>query len=439
MNQPISQRHENRIISLLSDERFLKFLGQFIFITVLAIAVVVIFNTVITALASKNLAPNFSFLQNKAGFNIGGAEGYYSPDDTYGRAFQVGLENTIRVVVAGLILTTLLGVLVGITLLSRNFLIRTISKIYVEILRNTPLLVQLFAWYLIGVLALPPIRNAIEIPSNNPLIAMSAKGVYLAEVWPTPRFSTFLVFMLIGLGIAVIQWIYFGRVKEATGQPAPRLWYAVGAVLIAIVIGWIAASSAPAPTTITLERDGEQVETTLQEAQEQDLFTRDERIQYSSTPLTIIHPERQGLRYANGAQYTSEYIALLLGLVVYTSAFIAEIVRAGILAVDKGQLEAARALGLSYSETMSMIILPQALRVIIPPLGNQYLNLAKNSSLAIAISYADVFQVSTTIMNQSVQPVSVYTLIMASYLTISLLISIIMNVVNSRFQLVTRK
>ena len=161
-------------------------------------------------------------------------------------------------------------------------------------------------------------------------------------------------------------------------------------------------------------------------------------VNVSRAPFVVIGPQRQGLRYINGSNYSPEYIALLLGLVIYTSAFIAEIVRAGIQAVDKGQVEASRALGFSYSKTLTLIILPQALRVIIPPMGNQYLNLAKNSSLAIAISFTDLFQVSFTIINQTGQTVSVFVVVILVYLVISLVISYIMNTVNSRFQLITR-
>jgi general L-amino acid transport system permease protein len=152
----------------------------------------------------------------------------------------------------------------------------------------------------------------------------------------------------------------------------------------------------------------------------------------------MVSPQKAGLRYVNGNPYTATYIALTLTLIIYTAAFIAEIVRAGIMAVDKGQIEASRALGLNFERTLSLIILPQALRVIIPPLGNQYLNLAKNSSLAIAISFSDLFQVSTTIINQSGQSVSVFAMVMLTYLAISLSIAFVMNWINGRFQLVTR-
>jgi general L-amino acid transport system permease protein len=200
----------------------------------------------------------------------------------------------------------------------------------------------------------------------------------------------------------------------------------------------VAALLNPVPETVTIEQDDEMITLPLAEAQEQELLTPVEEAFYSSRMITAVPPERRGLRYEAGTTFTGPYLALLLGLVIYTSAFIAEIVRAGIQAVDKGQIEAARALGFPRPKTLRLVILPQALRIIIPPMGNQYLNLAKNSSLAIAISYTDVFQVSNTIINQTGQTVTVFTMVMATYLAISLAISFVMNQFNSRFQLVTR-
>jgi general L-amino acid transport system permease protein len=222
------------------------------------------------------------------------------------------------------------------------------------------------------------------------------------------------------------------------------LWSVVTAVSVAIV-GWIIVSLPPPPVTMDLpQKDGTTVNMTVEQAISAGIWTRDAEQQYSRWPILYVPPVQKispagiisGL--ASGTQITPEYMALLLGLVIYTAAFIAEIVRAGILAVPNGQLEASRALGLSTTQTLSLIILPQALRIIIPPLGNQYLNLSKNSSLAIAVAYADLVFVTQTIMNQSGQSVTGITMIMLTYLAISLALAWFVNLVNRRFRIVTR-
>ncbi|MBW7878621.1 MAG: ABC transporter permease subunit [Anaerolineae bacterium] len=425
-------------VRLLRDERFIKAALQLAFTALIIIAAISLARSVDSSLREKNLAPNFEFWSTRAGFSIGGAEAYYSPDESYWRAYVVGVENTIRVVILGLPLATIVGIFFGVCLLSTNFLVKTIARVYVEILRNTPLLVQLFACYFILVLALPAIRFAIEVPQGNPLLALSNRGLVLPAFYATDRFMPFAVIAIVGLVMAYVVQRELGQISERTGKPTPRLWIALGIVVAAAVIGWGVATAAPAPETAAVTNGSETVEMPVSEAMAQNLLTNEQLREVARAPFFMEQPRRQGLRYVAGVNYSGEYIALLLGLVVYTSAFIAEIVRAGIQAVDKGQVEAARALGFGYGKTLRLIILPQALRVIIPPMGNQYLNLAKNSSLAIAISYADLFQVSNTIINQSGQTVSVFVVIMATYLSMSLLISYVMNTVNSRFQLVTR-
>lgn len=560
-----AQTRSRVIPSFLTDIRVIQAVGQFLFLVLVVIAFTQIANNVNRELRANNLNPNFTFLQNRAGFLIGEAPEWYTPDSSYGTAFQVGMINTLRVITVGLVMATALGILIGVFLLSTNWLIRTISRVYVEILRNTPLLVQLFVWYFIVMFSLPRIQDAIALPAegvtiiplrllfyalaffiirravrrdppdsvrgvrllfglgafafvteiafalyhNNPawstayggslsdpgflayvavsvlLIAGAALGVspawrphavgatigqfaaglifYLGitpdwslrfEVFPsmyisvrgfvfpelmaTGRFSEWLAFVVLGVILAGIIWYYFGRLTETTGQPFPRLRYVLIAVVGLTVIGWILVSVEPGPPAIPVTVDGQVVQMPVEQARAQGLLTRQDELFYSQSPLMIATPERQGLRFVGGTTVSPEYMALLLGLVIYTSAFIAEIVRAGIQAVPFGQIEAARALGLSAGETLTKVILPQALRVIIPPLGNQYLNLSKNSSLALAIAYADVLQVTQTMMNQSGQSITGFTMVMIFYLVLSLTISLAMNWVNSRFQLVTR-
>lgn len=553
------------IPAFLRDVRVLQAVGQIIFLIVVVTLASAIWSSIVSSLAAKNLTPNLTFLQNRAGFDISNAPEWYTSNSNYGTAFQVGLTNTIRVVTTGLVLTTLLGILVGIFLLSSNWLIRTVSRVYVEVLRNTPLLVQLFVWYFIVILSLPAFQQPLTFPSEGilpiplrfaiylvlfvflrrslghypvnaprrvlvmtafyaaviaaefafrlaftqaawkslygsgnlgnpafliylalslilialawfapkelkwralgltlgqliggllfyfgiapeaaarlevyPAVFVSVRGFVFPEVLATARMTEWLAFVGIGLALAFILWLYFGRLIETTGIQYPRGWYVLIAIIGFTVVGWIFTGLEPSPTTVNVVQDGQTVSLPLSEAQAQGLLTKADEQLYSNQPLLIKLPQKTGFRFTSGMEVQPEYIGLLLGLVVYTSSYIAEIVRAGILAVPRGQIEAARALGLTTSQTLRMIILPQALRVIIPPLGNQYLNLSKNSSLAIAIAYADVVLVTTTIMNQSGQSVTGITLIMITYLIISLLIAFVTNIFNRRFQLVTR-
>lgn len=417
------------VAHLLRDVRFLQIAGQFIFILLLVIALFFLAQNVYTALAKINKIPNFDFLDDRAGF-LPSAQ-----DASFGDAFVIGLLNTVSVTVVGLILSTLLGIFVGICLLSTNWLVRNISQGYVEIMRNTPLLVQLYAWYNIGILSLPNINNAITIP---PYLVFSNRGIYIANILPTPRGVVMGLLILIGIAVAAFFWIRAGQIAVNTGRRLPRSRYVVLILIGFFLTGVVLSSSITVPDTVTVDRDGQSVTLPVSEALSEGLITIEESAQYSTAPVVVAPPERRGLRYVGGTEYSPEYIALVLALVIYTAAFIAEIVRAGIQSVDKGQREASRALGLTYSQTLSMIILPQALRVIIPPLGNQYLNLAKNSSLAIAISFIDMFQISFTIINQTGQTVSMFALVMTMYLIISLTIALVMNILNRRFQLVRR-
>jgi ABC-type amino acid transport system permease subunit len=279
-----------------------------------------------------------------------------------------------------------------------------------------------------------------------PSIYIGRRGIVLPEIYATARFGDWLAFVAVGAALALILWLYFGRLIEQTGRPYPRLLYVVLAIVICAVVGWAAVSLEPAPPTVPVTQEGTATLMPIEEARAAGLLTTQDEILYAPQPILYLLPEPRvnvntGLptgNYLRGTLISPEYVALLFGLVIYTSAFVAEIVRAGILAVPRGQIEASRALGFSTAETLRMVILPQAMRVIIPPLASQYLNLAKNSSLAVAIAFADIVFVTQTIMNQSGQSVTGITMIMATYLTISLIISVFTNIANRRFQLVTR-
>ncbi|TAH48829.1 MAG: ABC transporter permease subunit [Chloroflexota bacterium] len=387
---PLSQSS----VPFYRDVRVLRVLVQIAFVALVLLVGWFLWNNVVRGMARIGGAFSFAFLENAASFALSETSLPYDPaTDSYLYAFFIGVLNTLRVVIVGIILATLLGLVAGIARLSSNWLIAKIAQVYVEIFRNTPLLIQLFFWYFVGILKLPRVRDSIEIPGG---IYLSNRG--LAVPWFTPN-ETFTAWLVIaGAGILAAFGVYklLGRVEK----PFIYEWRGGWAFLV-----WLAIALAAA---VALQ------------------------------PFTPSVPEIRGFNFGGGVTLSPEYAALLLGLVVYTGAFIAEIVRAGIQAVPRGMVEAARALGLSYIQTLRLVVIPLALRVIIPPLTNQYLNLSKNSSLAIAVGYADLFYVSNTIFNQTGQTLQVILMIMVAYLIISLIISTAMNGLNARFKLVER-
>jgi general L-amino acid transport system permease protein len=378
------------------DERVLKVLAQIGFV----ILVLAVGWWALSNYRERGLIFSFDFLDEEASFDL--AEGIpFSSTDSYARAFLVGVVNTARVASLGVIFATLVGLMTGIARLSDNWLVSKIASVYIEIVRNTPLLVQLFFLYFAVILKLPQLKmqdeiTAITLPGPTYL---SNRG--LAMPWPRPSefFGSWWPFLVVALVVAVVLWILRARGVEHTGRPNFNFLWVVIAFVAITAIGWLVAPG---------------------------------------NPLVLDVPVIKGLRATGGTVLSPEYVALTLGLVVYTGAFIAEVVRAGILAVSKGQTEAARAQGFTNGQILRLIVLPQALRVIIPPLISQYLNLTKNSSLAVGIGFLDLYAVSSTMLNQSGRVVEVFLMIMASYLSMSLTISLIMNVVNRRIQIVER-
>jgi general L-amino acid transport system permease protein len=345
-------------------------------------------------LSVRNITTGFGFLSREAGFAIGETPISYTPADTYARAISVGLLNTLRVAVIGIILATLLGTIVGIARLSKNWLIRKISSVYVEVMRNIPLLLQLFFWYAIISETMPGPRKAYH---PLPGVFVSNRGIQM----PTLN-GDGLVWLFAGLVLAIVA--IFGlsrwaRQRQArTGQIFPLLRWALGLLVVCPTLVWW----------------------------------------LSGTGLSLEVPELKGFNFAGGMTLTPEFAALLFGLVIYTSGFIAEVVRSGIQSVGRGQWEAAGALGLKNSLVLRLVVLPQALRVIIPPMTSQYLNITKNSSLAVAIGYPDIVSVINTTLNQTGQAIEGILMIMAAYLTVSLSISVFMNWYNKRIALVER-
>jgi len=345
-------------------------------------------------LATRNITTGFGFLEREAGFAIGESLVAYSPSDTYGRAIFVGIVNTLHVAALGIVLATMLGVIMGVARLSKNWLIAKIASVYVEVMRNIPLLIQLFFWYALITENMPGPRQAY---TPLPGVFLSNRGLKIPGLQ-----GDALNWMLGGLIIAIVascalaHWAR--RRQEATGAIFPTGRYAALMLAGLPLLGWLV----------------------------------------SGASLTLDMPALRGFNFVGGLTLSPEMAALLAGLVIYTSAFIAEVVRAGIQAVARGQWEAASSLGLRRNWILRLVVMPQALRVIIPPMTSQYLNLTKNSSLAVAIGYPDIVSVVNTTLNQTGQAIEGILIIMMAYLTVSLSISILMNWYNQRIALVER-
>lgn len=390
---PSEARNRNRPV-FWRDVRVLRVLAQAAFIIVLILVGRVLLLNLQAGLDRMGVKPGFDFLRQTAGFPIG--EGLpYKATDSYSYAFWVGIVNTLRVLVVAIPSATLIGVVAGIARLSGNWLVRRIAGGYVETIRNIPLLLQLFFWAAVFA-TLPRVREAIELPGPTYL---SNRGIYLPGSMPSPAFGFWVGAIGLGIVMAMAVYVWRSRYQERTGRAGYPLWSALITLIVFGLGGW---------------------------------FLAPER------PLIPDLPALQGLNFKGGFSLTVQFATLVTGLTVYTGAFIAEVVRSGIQAVPKGQTEAALAIGLNRRLVLRLVVLPQALRVIIPPLTNQYLNLAKNSSLGVAIGYPELFSVGGTILNQSGQAIEMLSLIMLTYLTMSLLTSVITNVYNRRVQFVER-
>jgi general L-amino acid transport system permease protein len=338
-------------------------------------------------MAARGIQSGFDFLGSAAGFDIGETMIAYDPSESYGKAIWVGVLNTLKVAALGILFTTILGVLLGVGRFSRNALVRGICYGYVETFRNVPILLQLLMWYLVFIDILPPSNEAWNL---HDLFFLSKGG--FSFPYPTAGLGAVTAGAAVGL---VGVWLWLRHVQkrfEATGRDGERLWTSIAIVVACAVGGW-AVSGAPMQWNL---------------------------------------PEQLAFMVDGGVSATPEFMTILVGLVMYTSAFVAEVVRSGIQSVSRGQDEAAAALGLSPRQKMKLVVLPQAMRVIVPPLTNQYLNLTKNSSLAVAIGYPDVVSIANTTINQSGRAVECIAIIMLVYLTTSLSTSLLMNWYNQR-------
>lgn len=389
-----NQKHTS--IPFWRDERVLQVLGQVAFAAAVIFFFYILIQNMVTGLQRQGTTLGFSFLQGTAGFDIAETSITYSRTSTYAQAFLVGLLNTLQVSLVGIILSTILGTILGVARMSSNLLVRNLSAAYLELMRNLSLLVFLIFWYLAVFLKLPRVAEAVIWPGQ---IHLTNRGIGLPWGLPTETYESYRWILWAGLAAAVLVALVLHYIGKRTGKPPLTALWALLTFAAFAVVGWFVVPSAP---------------------------------------LSLDYPSVQGLNMVGGKVVTPEFMALLSGLVLYTAAFIGEVVRAGLQAVSKGQVEASRAIGLTGFQTLRLVVFPQAMRVIIPPLTSQYLNLTKNSSLAIAVGFPDMFYVSNTILNQSGRAVEMISLVMLTYLTFSLVTSWFMNWYNQRTQLVER-
>lgn len=383
-------------VPLWRDSRVLTAVAQVASALIVTFLVVFFVTNLLSAAERRGFSLGFDFVSQEAGFPIGETVISYEESDTFLYAFWVGILNTLRVAVIGIVFATILGIIAGVARLSTNWLIRTVATVYIETFRNVPLLVQLFFWYFAVFQALPLVQEALQWPGP---VYISNRGLFLTAPKPADGFSMWLLFVLAGLvgAWALSRWL--SAREERSGETRHTFAFPFLAFVVMGVVGWFVVGG---------------------------------------SPMAMDTPALGRFNFQGGLRVTPEFGALLVGLTIYTGTFIAEIVRAGIQSVSRGQTESAMALGLTSGQTLRLVVFPQAIRVIMPPLINQYLNLTKNSSLAIAIGFPDTFFVGRTMINTAGRAVPISAMIMASYGAMSLVWSIIGNAFNRRYRLTER-
>lgn len=354
-----------------------------------------LFSNTVQNLNRQSIATGFGFFRKEASFEIGESLIQYSAADTYLKALLIGALNTLKVAFVGIVLTVILGTFLGIARLSTNWLVSKLAAVYIEVMQDIPILLQLFFWYSFFYEVLPPPREAIEPVTG---VFMSNRGLVFAVPESHPAYKYMAVAFIAGCIAVFFMRRWARKRQDKTGQIFPVFSVSIGIIIGLPLVTWLLAG----------------------------------------TPHKMSVPELVGFNFQGGLNMSPEFGALLLGLVIYTAAFVAEIVRAGIQAISRGQTEAAMAIGLKPGQVLSLVILPQALRVIIPPLTSQMLNLTKNSSLAVAIGFPDFVSVASTTINQTGQAIEGISLIMVVYLCFSLLTSLFMNWYNKKMALVER-
>jgi len=383
-------------MSILNNKTFRDILSQFIVVTALVLFIWHIVGNLQHNIEVRGITTGFAFFGDKAGFGISESPISYSEDSTYFRAFLVGLTNTVYVSFVGIFFASILGVIIGVGRLSKNFLISKLSLLYVEFFRNIPLLLQILFWYNIVLAALPGPRQSIALWAN---CFLNNRGFYI----PKPIFGTSFEYVVLAFVVAIGLVVFLSKWAtkrfEETGKDM-LVW--PWAILILVTIPLVVFN-------------------------------------LLGSPLSFDYPALRGFNFRGGMSYSPEFLALAFALSVYTASLIAEAVRSGIEAVAKGQKEAAASLGLTSYQSLKLVVLPQAIRIAIPPILGQYLNLIKNSSLATAIGYPEIVTVfSGTVLNQTGQAIEIIAVTMAVYLTISLFVSLILNIVNKKLAIKER-
>jgi len=390
-----SKEPSSKAVPFYHDPKKRAILFQLFTMLMLALLAFYLLSNTLNNLEKQSIATGIGFLQKEAAFEIGESAIEYSAADTYGRALVVGFINTLIVSFIGIIITIVLGTLIGIARLSTNWLVSKLAAIYIEVLQDIPVLLQLFFWYAFFYNILPAPRQALS-PITG--VFLSNRGLVFAIPESHPVFKYMGLAAILACVVIYILRGWAGTRQAKTGQPFP-----VFKVSLAIFIGFPLLTWA-----------------------------------FGGAPMAMNVPALKGFNFKGGLNISPEFTALLLGLILYTAAYVAEVVRAGIQSVNKGQSEAAMSLGLRPGLVLNLVILPQALRVIIPPLTSQMLNLTKNSSLAVAIGYPDFVSVAGTTINQTGQAIEGVALMMIVYLTLSLLTSAFMNWYNKKTKLVER-
>ncbi len=391
----ISDAYARPKVSFWNDPKIRSIAVQVFLLLVVGFFAYEIVHNTITNLTKRNIATGFEFLNKSAGFDLIQSLVEFTSESSYGQALIAGFLNTLMVSAIGIVLATILGFIIGIMRLSRNWLVRSIATLYIETIRNVPLLLQMFVWYGVVLKSLPGPRQAYNI---GDMFFLSNRGLNM----PDTVFGGGAWLGLAGLGAGILGAIavrgWARQRQAATGEPFPHVLTGIAMILLLPVLGLLVVG----------------------------------------WPITFNYPVLGGFNFTGGTVIIPEFMALLVALSIYTASFIAEIVRAGIQAVSHGQTEAANALGMRSGITTRLVVIPQAMRVIIPPLASQYLNLTKNSSLAVAIGYPDLVATGGTVLNQTGQAVEIVMIWMIVYLSLSLTTSGFMNWFNARMRLVER-
>ncbi len=394
-NDSNSASNAEQKIPFLNDPKIRSIIYQIVTIVTVGLLGYYLFTNTVENLNRQSIATGFGFIDKESSFEIGESLIPYSSADTYGKALFVGILNTIKVAFIGIVITVILGTFLGIARLSTNWLVSKLAALYIEVMQDIPILLQLFFWYSFFYDILPPTREALE-PMKG--VFMSNRGLVFAVPEWHPAFKYIIAVFIASCITAYFLRKWAKKRQEKTGQIFPVFLSSIAIILGLPILTWL----------------------------------------FFGAPHKMNVPELVGFNFQGGLNMSPEFGALLLGLVLYTAAFVAEIVRAGIQAVSKGQTEAAMSIGLKPGQILNLVILPQALRVIIPPLTSQMLNLTKNSSLAVAIGFPDFVSVASTTINQTGQAIEGVTLIMVVYLCFSLLTSLFMNWYNKKMALVER-